>query len=112
MGEPAKRRATYEDVLHAPRHMVAEIIDGELSVRPRPAKPPASDRAAKLPIYARELVSHVWLVDPIQRTLEALRREGSRWLILAVYRGDEKVRAEPFDAIELELGILWADVVL
>ncbi len=72
----------------------------------------ASDRAQKLPIYARELVNHVWLVDPLQRTLEVLRREGARWVIIAVHRGDERVRAEPFDAIELDLAILWADVVL
>jgi Uma2 family endonuclease len=32
-----RRRATYEDVLQAPEHMVAEIIDGELFLSPRPA---------------------------------------------------------------------------
>jgi Uma2 family endonuclease len=36
MGEPAKRRATYEDVLRAPAHMVAEIIEGDLVLSPRP----------------------------------------------------------------------------
>ncbi|HXS16037.1 MAG TPA: Uma2 family endonuclease, partial [Polyangiaceae bacterium] len=36
MAEPAKRRATYQDVLDAPAHMVAEIINGELHVQPRP----------------------------------------------------------------------------
>jgi len=39
--DPAKRRATYEDVLRAPKHMVAEIIDGELLLQPRPSKPHA-----------------------------------------------------------------------
>ncbi len=38
MADPAKRRATYEDVLAAPENMIAEIIDGELSLSPRPAK--------------------------------------------------------------------------
>jgi Uma2 family endonuclease len=33
-----RRRATYEDVLQAPEHMVAEIIDGELFLSPRPAQ--------------------------------------------------------------------------
>lgn len=32
-----RRRATYEDVLQAPEHMVAEIVDGELFLSPRPA---------------------------------------------------------------------------
>jgi Uma2 family endonuclease len=35
------RRATYEDVLAAPTHLVAEIINGELVTSPRPASPHA-----------------------------------------------------------------------
>ncbi len=31
------KRATYEDVLNAPEHKVAEILDGELVLSPRPA---------------------------------------------------------------------------
>src|SRR5689334_25190870 len=34
------------------------------------------DRAAKLPVYAREGVKHVWLVDPEARMLEVFRLEG------------------------------------
>jgi Uma2 family endonuclease len=37
MGDPAKRRATYEDLLAVPENLVAEIIDGELFTQPRPA---------------------------------------------------------------------------
>src|SRR5262249_50060653 len=70
------------------------------------------DRAKKLPIYAREGVSHVWLVDPLVRTLEVLRRQNTDWLIVGVHEGSDRVHAEPFDAIELDLSILWADVVL
>jgi hypothetical protein len=33
------KRATYEDLLRVPDTMVAEIIDGELIVSPRPASP-------------------------------------------------------------------------
>src|SRR5690242_8946236 len=46
MADPAKRRATYEDVLNAPEHMVAEIIDGGLELSPRPAKPHAAAATA------------------------------------------------------------------
>lgn len=35
-------KATYQDVLDAPEHMVAEILDGELVLSPRPAGPHAS----------------------------------------------------------------------
>jgi Uma2 family endonuclease len=36
-----KRRATYEDLMQVPDTKVAEIIDGELVVSPRPASPHA-----------------------------------------------------------------------
>lgn len=39
MGGPARRRATYDDLLAAPPHCIAELVDGELSVQPRPAGP-------------------------------------------------------------------------
>ena len=65
------------------------------------------DRADKMSIYAREKVNHAWLVDPVARTLEVYRRQASDWLRIGVFRDDARVRAEPFDAIELELDALW-----
>jgi Uma2 family endonuclease len=192
MADPPKRRATYEDVLAAPEHKVAEIIDGELILSPRPAMPHAAaasalaeelgppfkrgrggpggwiilyepelhlageilvpdlggwrratvdtltsaayftirpdwvcevlspsteryDRGEKLPRYARAGVSHAWLVNPLQRTLEVLRLSAetpTQWLTLGVFRDDARVKAEPFEVFELELGVLWQDVRL
>ncbi len=189
MSDPARRKATYEDVLRAPPHFVAELIGGEIFLHPRPAAPHAMaatalgeelgppfkrgkggpggwiiidepelhlgpdvlvpdlagwrrdtmdhvpnapyfevrpdwicevlspstervDRADKLPIYASAGVQYAWLVNPLQHILEVLRREGERWLTVSTYRDDARVRAEPFEAIELELAILWADVRL
>lgn len=66
------------------------------------------DRAKKMPLYARFGVAHAWLVDPLARTLEVLRLDGAGWRVAATFEGDAIVRAEPFDAIELELGALWA----
>jgi Uma2 family endonuclease len=185
MAAPKPRRATYQDILDAPEHEVAEIIDGELFLSPRPAPrhsvaasalgeelgPPFKrgrggpggwmildepelhldpdvlvpdlggwrlermpaiadepyftvvpdwvaevlspstervDRTRKLAIYARAGVRHVWLVHPIHRSLEVLRLHEGSWLLVAVHRDDQRVRAEPFDAIELDLSILWA----
>ena len=68
----------------------------------------ASDRADKMPIYARERVAHVWLIDPLTKTLEVCRLEGGRWMILGTWRDEARVRAEPFEAFELELAGLWA----
>jgi Uma2 family endonuclease len=67
------------------------------------------DRARKLGIYARENVAHAWLIDPLARTLEVLRLEGGRWVLLGTHVGDEVVRAEPFVKIDLELRLLWSD---
>ena len=188
MADPApKKKATYQDVLDAPEHKVAEIIDGDLYLSPRPAMPHSLaalaiggelyppfhrgrggpggwlilfepelhidenvvvpdiagwrrdrlpsvpdvayltlapdwicevlsrsteriDRSKKLRIYARAGVSHAWLVDPLKKSLEIFRLRDGMWVVVAVHFGDERVRAEPFDAIELDLAALWADV--
>jgi Uma2 family endonuclease len=188
VAEP-KRKASYDDVLAAPEHLVAEILDGELFLSPRPATPHANassvlgadilgafhrppgdpprpggwwildepelhfgedvlvpdiagwrrerlaripnaawidvapdwlcetlspstaaiDRGRKLRIYAREGVRHVWLLDPIARTLEVLALDGDRWVVAAVLTGSDAVRVEPFAAIEIDMARLWID---
>jgi Uma2 family endonuclease len=185
VARPVQRRATYEDLLAVPEHLVAEIIAGELVTQPRPAfrharassrlgdllggpfdrgsggpggwiildepelhlhadvlvpdlagwrrermpelpdtaaselapdwlcevlspSTSAMDRIDKLPIYAREGVLHVWLIDPLQRTLEVFRLDGATYRLVATHRDDVVVHAEPFDAVGLELGALWA----
>lgn len=65
------------------------------------------DRVRKLPIYAREGVAHAWLLDPDLRTLEVLRLHEGSWLIAGVHQGEDKVRAEPFEAIEMDLRLIW-----
>jgi len=41
MPQAARKNATYDDVLAAPEHVIAEIIDGELYLSARPASPHA-----------------------------------------------------------------------
>ncbi len=65
------------------------------------------DRAEKMEIYLREQVRHVWLIDPLARTLEVYRHGGELWHRIAVHHGDAVVRAEPFEALELPLRSLW-----
>ncbi|HHJ38554.1 MAG: hypothetical protein AXA67_03735 [Methylothermaceae bacteria B42] len=69
------------------------------------------DRAVKMPLYARENIGHLWLVDPDLQTLEvyALDRDHGdpRWLLLATLEGDAPVRQPPFEAVEFGLGSLW-----
>jgi len=189
MGE-ARRRATYDDLIAVPEHLVAEIIDGELITSPRPAPPralacsgigsvlfdrfngppgggalapggwwilyepelhfrddvlvpdlagwrrermpqlpetayftlapdwlcevisPSSgrlDRVKKMPVYAREGVGHVWLVDPIARTVEVYRLDGDRWVVEPAPAGDVPVRVAPFAEVEIDPRRWWAD---
>jgi Uma2 family endonuclease len=65
------------------------------------------DRTKKLQVYARENVRHAWFVDARRKTLEVLTLHGSTWVTQEVYHSHERVRAEPFDAIEIELAFLW-----
>jgi Uma2 family endonuclease len=185
MAQPdAGKRAVYDEFLKVPDHLVAEILDGELHVTPRPAprharagsglggllvgpfdhgrggpggwlildepelhladdvvvpdlagwrrermprlpesayftlapdwacevisaSTAAIDRGRKLRIYARERVRHLWIVDPLAQTFEVMRLEQERWMIVATFVGAQGVRAEPFDALELDLSPLW-----
>lgn len=66
------------------------------------------DRTEKTDIYAEHGVVHLWLVNPELQTLELLRLDGATYRRIAVNSGSVKVRAEPFDAVELDLASLWA----
>jgi len=68
------------------------------------------DRIRKLPIYARDGVRRVWLLDPRLRTLEVFRLHEGRWLLIGTYQGEDKVRAEPFEAVEIDLSMIWSDL--
>jgi len=185
----AQRRATYDDLLAVPDHLVAEILDGELVVSPRPAArharagsaigsvifdrfdgPPGGphvpggwcilyepelhlgpdvlvpdvagwrrarmpsvpdvaaftlapdwvcevvsprtasiDRSRKMPIYAREGVGHLWIVDPRVCTLEVYRLEEGRWVVVNTHAGSDPVRAEPFAELALDVHRWWSE---
>ena len=179
-----QRRATYQDVLDAPPHRVAEIVDGVLHTSPRPAMPHALatsslgndlagpfqfgrggpggwwiifepelhlgedilvpdlagwrrermpdfpdaaystlapdwvcevlspstrrlDLLGKRPIYAREGVGHMWVVDPKDRTLEAFELREGQWVLIATAKDDDPVQVRPFEAVTFSLGDLW-----
>lgn len=57
-----------------------------------------------MPLYARHGVSYAWLVDPKAKTLEAFKlSEKNCWLPLGLFRDDDAVCVEPFDAITIDL---------
>ena len=181
---PEIPRATYQDVLDAPVHRVAEIVEGTLYTHPRPGMPHALassslgtdlsnpfqfgrggpggwwiidepelhlgedilvpdlagwhrermpnypetayvtlapdwvcevlsastrrlDLHGKRPVYAREGVGHLWLVDPADRTLEVLELRDGEWVLIGGAKDEEPVSIRPFDAITFSLGDLW-----
>lgn len=65
------------------------------------------DRVRKMSLYAREGLAHLWLVDPLARVLEVYRLEGRRWVVVLTSGGEEKLRAEPFEDVELDLAPWW-----
>jgi hypothetical protein len=91
MALPAEKPqpATYADLEGVPAHLVAEIINGELHTMPRPA-PKHAKPASALGVLVFGLSSE------------------RIWMLTGVYRGEARVKAKPFDAIELDLTLLWA----
>ena len=67
------------------------------------------DRRRKMPVYAREKVEHLWLVDPLARTVEVYRRDGGRWVFDATHADAARVAIAPFDALEIDLARWWLE---
>ncbi len=47
--------------------------------------------------------------DPVGCSLEAYRREQEGYLLIIAAHGLGRLRVPPFEAIELELDLLWGD---
>ncbi len=67
------------------------------------------DRSRKMRVYAREQVPHLWIVDPLPRTLEVYRLETGRWIVASTHGGNDRIRAEPFEQAELDPVRWWLD---
>jgi Uma2 family endonuclease len=69
----------------------------------------ARDRIEKAQIYFRGGVPHYWLMNSRERTLEVLRRTDIGYALVQTGQGGERIRAEPFEAIELRIDELFGD---
>lgn len=64
---------------------------------------PQRDRVEKLQSYFAAGVPHYWIIDPVAGSLEDFRRLDLAYaLVLTALRG-QRVRAEPFDAVEVRV---------
>lgn len=66
------------------------------------------DRVTKANLYLSAGVPSLWLIDPETRVLEALVRRGEQWVEIGRFSDGDLVRIPPFDAVELEVGRIFA----
>jgi Uma2 family endonuclease len=59
-------------------------------------------------LHAAE-VPHDWILDPVERILLVHRWSADGYIVVQRASAEETVRAEPFDAIELKVGVLLGD---
>jgi Uma2 family endonuclease len=67
------------------------------------------DLRTKRPFYAEIGVEWLWYIDAEARTLTVSRLQSGRWLEIGVHGDRDKVRAAPFDAVELDLAEWWGE---
>jgi Uma2 family endonuclease len=65
------------------------------------------DHRVKRPFYARIGVQFLWYADLEARTLSVSQLAEGRWAEIGVYGDDDRVRAQPFPDVELELAKWW-----
>ncbi len=68
-----------------------------------------NDLIKKKRAYHHHEVGHYWLVDPVEETLAVYRWSLAGYIEVLIADRTERVRAEPFDAIELQVGVLFGD---
>jgi Uma2 family endonuclease len=67
------------------------------------------DTVRKMRLYQRVGVPHYWVLDPDQRVLQVYRWQPDSYALIVTAEAGETVRAEPFDAIEIPVGVLFGD---
>jgi Uma2 family endonuclease len=65
------------------------------------------DRVTKFETYRRSGVPHYWIADPQLLTLHVFRWTPDGYLVALTAQSGQRVRAEPFEAVELEVGVLF-----
>ncbi len=67
----------------------------------------AHDRVIKRRKYAQHGIPHYWILDPEERTLEALSLLDGRWLDAGSFDETAVARIPPFEAVEIPVGRLF-----
>lgn len=65
------------------------------------------DRMKKMPVYQRVGVSHLWLIEPLNRSVESFANEDGRWILVGNFAGAVTARVPPFGEREIDLAPMW-----
>lgn len=65
-----------------------------------------NDLIKKKRVYHRHRVPHHWIVDPVEETLLVFRWHADGFVEVLQGQRGERVRAEPFEAVELSVALL------
>jgi Uma2 family endonuclease len=67
------------------------------------------DLIDKMPVLHRSNVPYFWIVRPLSKTLEVYRWTLEGYVVRTVAASGDVVRAEPFDAVELRVAMIFGD---
>ena len=67
----------------------------------------STDTVRKLRTLHRFEVPYYWIADPMERTLTVLRWDRAGYVTVQVAEAGERIRAEPFEALELNTGPIF-----
>lgn len=67
------------------------------------------DTIIKMPKYLEAGVQWVWIVDPVGQRVDVFRAGQGEWLEAGAIEGNGVVRLPPFDAVELDFAVVWAE---
>lgn len=87
---PVTDRPDWVCEIVSPKHELSDLVDK-----------PRTLHAAEVP--------HYWVLDPEERILLVHRWSADGYVVVQRAKAGEKIRAEPFDAIEIEVGVLFGD---
>lgn len=68
-----------------------------------------NDLVKKKRAYHRNEVGHYWILDPVAETLTVYRWHPAGFIEVLIADRDQRVHAEPFDAVEVAVGMLFGD---
>jgi Uma2 family endonuclease len=69
------------------------------------------DRTDKFDLYQAASVPFYWIVDPMERTLEAYKLVSGKYIRSGHGTGDEVLRLQPFEELAIPLATLWRPVI-